>query len=69
MKYKQFWVLSILLGLLVGIESAALASPWYLESNNRTIAQAEQKAQQARMLLTAGLLLLPALLLLLLTRP
>lgn len=42
MKYKQFWVLSILLGLLMGIESAALASPWYLESNNRTIAQAEQ---------------------------
>jgi hypothetical protein len=33
------------------------------------VAQAEQKAQQVRLMLAAGLLLLPALLLLLLTRP
>jgi hypothetical protein len=33
------------------------------------IAQAEQKAQEARLFLAAGLLLLPALLLLLLIRP
>ena len=33
------------------------------------IAQAELKAQQARLLLVSGLLLLPALLLLLLIRP
>lgn len=42
MKYKHLWVLCMVMGLLLGIESAALASPWHLESGNRTVARSEQ---------------------------